>query len=94
MPFIVTRSVTFTSREHPEIPPALASKLRSLYSEWNEKFFGLVGRRFDWNDRYEIEAIESGEEGLELEEELGVVIQEEIDEAEQEYEEEENEDDE
>ena len=53
-----------------------------------------MGRRFEWNDQYEIEAIESGEEGLEGEDELDVAIQEEIDEAEQEYEEEENEDEE
>ena len=35
-------------REHPTLPPELHRRLVKFYRPWNELFFKLVGRRFDW----------------------------------------------
>lgn len=35
-------------REHPEVDPNVLRKLREYFRPYNEKFFEMIGRRFDW----------------------------------------------
>lgn len=36
---------------HPKLPPKDEQMLYDFYRPWNEKFFELVGERFDWKER-------------------------------------------
>ena len=35
-------------RPHPDVDPKVMRKLRQFFEPYNERFFDLVGRRFDW----------------------------------------------
>ena len=35
-------------RQHPDVPVQVLERLREFYKPHNEKFFRLIGRRFDW----------------------------------------------
>ncbi|XP_050403023.1 heparan sulfate glucosamine 3-O-sulfotransferase 5 isoform X2 [Patella vulgata] len=37
-------------RKHPDIQPWIVNKLKEFFHPFNEKFFKMLDRRFDWND--------------------------------------------
>ena len=37
-------------RKHPDMNPNVIKKLTEFYKDWNERFFKMIGRRFDWGD--------------------------------------------